>query len=70
MQQMRDAFGVPLRLGDRVRIRYGTFAGEVGEAVGYHWRPAYPKVRLTLFGLPAEAWFQSDQLERQGTAPS
>jgi transcription antitermination factor NusG len=51
-------------VGDTVRIRDGTFVGELGEVVGYHWRPAYPMVRLTVFGRPVEAWFESWQLER------
>jgi transcription antitermination factor NusG len=59
------AFGVPLQVGDAVRIRDGTFVGQVGQVVGYHWRPGYPKVRLTAFGRPLETWFQSHQLERQ-----
>jgi transcription antitermination factor NusG len=66
MLEMHDAFGVPLAVGDTVRIREGTFASEVGEVIGYHWRPTYPRVRLTLFGRPVEAWFESHQLARQG----
>jgi transcription antitermination factor NusG len=61
---MRDASGAPLRVGDAVRIRGGTFVGELGEVVGYHRRPAYPVVRLTVFGRPVAAWFESWQLER------
>jgi hypothetical protein len=40
--------------------------GQVGEVIGYHWRPAYPIVRVTVFGRPAEVWFHSSELERCG----
>ncbi len=67
---MHDAFGSLLSVGDKVRIRSGTFADQHGEVVGYHWRPLYPKVRLIVFDRPTDAWFTSDQLERLETSTS
>jgi len=65
----RDAFGGPLHDGDFVRVCTGTFAGLTGPIVGYHRRPAYPVVRLTICGKPTDVWFHATELQRHVPGP-
>ncbi len=57
------------KIGDRVRIPDGTFAGQIGEVVGHHWRKTYTVVRLIVFNREVDVPYHESQLEQVPSPP-
>lgn len=53
------------QIGEEVRVRDGTFAGQCGKVVGFYRRmPSNPMVRLMIFHRETGVMFPDDQVER------